>query len=159
MPTPIGLSTLLQDLIDRIAALAAGQTWRTEAGAAVALACYRYSLPNTALDQGGPGPFPYLIARPIGGSQGTAEGRFQVRLAAGLHHPGEAGEGDEDIERLAAVILKLPLDQEFSPFALDITAVELQFGAKGDDLQLGRQPHPEYYLTADLWFNREAVYF
>ena len=159
MSATIGLATLLQDLIDRIAALAAGQTWLTEDGAAVALACYRYALPNTALDQGGPGPFPYLIARPIGGSQGTAEGRFQIRLAAGLHNTGDDGDGDADVERLAAIILQLPLDQEFSPFALDITAIELQFGAKGDDLHLGRQPHPEYYLTADLWFNREAVYF
>lgn len=154
MATVIGLKGLLQDILTRIASFATEETWATVAGDQVPLNTHLYRLPNTALDQDGAGPFPYIEARPVNGSQLSAEGRFKVRLTALIHNPGDDGEGDEDIERLAAIILKLPLDQDFSPFALD-PSIEFRFGV-GEN---GEQAHPVYTMTADLWFTREAVHF
>jgi len=152
--TLIGIKALLAEILTRIETLATGQTWTTETGQQAVLATYLYRLPNEALDKAGAGPFPYLAARPMGGSQEGAEGRFRIRLFAGICNPGEDGEGDEDLERIATLLLRLPYEQNYAPFALE-PEISLQFG----DKESGQQAHPEYYMSADLWFSREAVNF
>lgn len=154
MATMIGIKGLLQDILARIATFAAGETWATAAGDQVPLNTHLYRLPNTSLDKDGVGPYPYIEARPANGSEASASGRFKVRLTALIYNSGDDGEGDEDIERILEIVLKLPLDQDFSPFALD-PEIEFKFGV-GEN---GEQPHPVYTLTADLWFTREAVHF
>jgi len=150
--TTLAIKPLLQQVLDKMADLTAGLTYITQAGGAAPLATSLYRLPNAALDTNGPGPFPYLVARPLLLAEGARFGQTKVRIFIGLYNPGEGSEGEDDLESLAALIFQLAVDQDFTPYSLDAD-ITIKMGGADD----GGQPHPEYYLTADLAFTREAI--
>lgn len=149
----LAIRTLLQAVLTRIDALAAGLTFQTITGAPAALATHLYRLPNTALDASGAGPFPYLVARPLGGSEGEKVGVTRVLLLAGVYNEGASNAGEDDLEALIKVILRLSEDQNFSPYAL-LPDITFQNGGEKD----GGQDPPEFYMTATLSFGREPFY-
>lgn len=150
--TILALKPLMQQVLDRMVELAAGLTFATQAGGTAALATTLYRLPNSAMDAGGPGAFPYLVARPMVLAEDEMAGKTRVRLFVGLYNQGDANEGEDDLEKMAALILQLAVQQDFTPYSLD-HEITIKLGGADD----GGQPHPEFYLTADLAFTREAI--
>ena len=153
MPTILNIRPLLDAVKTRLAALLTAQTFTVKAGGTAAVGIHLYRLPNSSLVNQLDDLAPFAIVSPLGGSDSSRTGVTNVRIMAGIYNTGADGQGDADVERLAAAILRLSEEQAFAPHVLQ-DGIKFHFG----DPETGGQNHPEYYLTVDLAFSREPVY-
>jgi hypothetical protein len=145
-------------IANRLAALCAGQTWSTEGGVQKALQIHRYHLPQPTTEAARDSDLPFVIVRPISGGDEGVSGQDTVRLIAALYCAATPDtDCPKELDRLLGRILQIPTGQSFSPYSFERLTYHL--GEFSSDPRIeGRQPHPEYYLTADLIFMRETAF-
>lgn len=153
MATPLSIRPLLAAVKERLEELTEELLLAHREGDPGPPEVYTYRLPNTARADVEVDICPFLVAVPLGGGDGLADGTARVRVVAAIYNPGDNGEGDDDIEALTAVILRLSENQNFNPHYLE-GGMTFILG----DPETGAQNHPVYYTAVDLTFVREPVY-
>lgn len=151
--TILNIRPLLDAVKTRLAALLTGQTFTVKAGGTAPVAIHLYRLPNSARADLTDDLCPFAVIIPTGGTENDQAGVTALRIVACCYNTGEDGQGDNDVEVLAAAMLRLSEDQNFFPYAMQPN-IKFAFG----DPETGAQAHPQYYLTVDLAFGREPVY-
>lgn len=149
---------LLVNLLAKIDELAVGETFtqidESKVPATynqVPLAAYMYRLPDEALGDDKPAPYPYLTAYKLKGKDSESFGGITIRLVFGLWNEDPIA-GEDDVERMIELILGLAEDQDFSPWSLESDIVSGPFDEDGI------QPHPEYFGYVDISFMRESSF-
>ncbi len=145
---------LLDKVLARIAVLTEGELWddpSTEDGK-TALRGYRGMLPLKRSTPEQKHDHPLVVARILNGSEGGRQGVITVRIIGGLHTHGDIDDGLVDIDRLLGLLLRIPEQRDYLPYALE-EDVAWYLG----DPEEGVQPHPKYYVTVDLEFTRAPV--
>lgn len=154
MPTILNIRPLLAAVKTRLTELLTDQTFAVKGSAEpAAVAIHLYRLPNSARADITEDVCPWCVISQLGGADTLQEGTTRLRLIFGVYNEGVSGEGDYDVERLAAAALRLSLRQDFHPHVLQ-PGIEFFFGVSEN----GEQAHPQYFLTVLLTFSREPVY-
>lgn len=153
MSTILNIRPLMSAVQVRLAELLSGITLPTKSGETVPVAIHLYRLPNASRADLADDLCPFAIITQLGGSDSLQQGLTRLRIIVGCYNEEEDGSGDEDLEEVAAAILRLSEDQDFKPHFLH-DQINFIFGHP----ESGAQNHPEYYLTVDLTFGREPVY-
>ncbi len=157
MATALNIRPTLEKLKARLKLLTAGLILMDVDSAPAALGVYLYSIPNALLqrdnDPDTAHEYPYLVIRPVAGDDGMQSGSLRVRCFVGLFNPGENFEGEDDLESVAAAILRLSDEQDYAPYALE-PDIKFQLGGEKN----GAQEVDKFYMTADLILTREALF-
>lgn len=150
---------LLVMVLARIDELAAGETFcRVDYSSGemqqtqVGLTSHMYRLPEKSGVDSAPMPFPYLVAYKMPSEETEELGRVTIRLVIGLYNNTDLLAGEDDVERVMAIVFGLLQDQDFTPWSLE---APLKYGPVDED---GIQPHPEYFVYADLVFIRGPLF-
>lgn len=154
MTTILNIRPLLDAVKTRLTELLTAQTFAVKGAEEPApVAIHLYRLPNSAKADVTEDICPWGVIAQLGGGENSQEGTITLRLIFGIYNEGEDGEGDFDVERILAAVLRLSENQDFHPHVLQ-PDIKYFFGHPDS----GAQNHPEYYLTVNLSFTREPVY-
>lgn len=155
---------LIKDLLTTVNAAivskCTGSTWTNENGAAVAMQVTKYQRKQPTTSAGSPTDFPFVFSRHLSGVEGQDKASTVIRLVCGIYYKtGDIEDGEEDLDRLMALLLTLPTGQGFSPYSLE--EIRYKKGAEeGGMYDEGRQPDAttQCYCTVDLIFIRETAF-
>lgn len=154
------ISDLIKAVLLKAVELAGGETF-TEVNltkdpheySQVALKTYPYRTPKEERGKDKPLPFPSLVAyKMLNGRDSKDFGQVKIRLVGGIYNDTDDDSGEEDIERLENIVLRLAQNQSFEGWSLD---GKIECKPIEED---GSQHHPKYFFFADLHFTRDELF-
>lgn len=142
------MNTLLATIKTKLTDLLVGVTYPSPDGSVTAPGLYIGALPSKRSSVEQKHDFPFVVIRPLKGSESKRERTAQVRLICGMWEQDDIVAGVTAVHDLADHCLGLQLDKSFTPWVL--TDEPVSWGS-GDDRE-GNQPMPFYFLTIDFNF-------
>ncbi len=147
------MNELLVKIAARAAELVAGSSYYTPDGGK-SPAIYLGALPPKRSDLANPADFPFVVIRPAAGSKERGKTKAKILMICGvaISADAEIDAGVAAVHDLADRLLNISADRSFSPWVL-FFPIQWRMG-DGEDFS---QPHPFYYVTIELEFDRPAA--